>query len=294
MNYSIELLRLASILLIIFSHTRHNIDQGIYYVIFAVIPTYGTAILSIISGFLFSEYSSKKNNLLNKKIKTLLIPFIISNVLIIIIVCLLKVFGYEYINRLSFDLSLITEGLLSLNSEPINPPTYFIRDIFLLFCILAFFKKNYYSLIFILPYLLFGTLFLRMDVILLFVCGWIISTLKIYIYEKQKILINILFLVCFFLIFTKELYILKFFSAILIFILLFNVKIKFYNVGGFSYLLHLYHVPIIVLIHPILLKYFSNDVIIVLLQFFITVFTLYVTHRLLKYYRIGIITGHRL
>ena len=42
----------------------------------------------------------------------------------------------------SFDLSLITEGLLSLSNEPINPPTYFIRDIFLLFCILAFFKKK--------------------------------------------------------------------------------------------------------------------------------------------------------
>ena len=71
MNYSIELLRLMSVILIVFTHTKHNFTGGIFYILFEQIPTYGTAILSIISGFLFSEYSSTKANLLNKKIKTL-------------------------------------------------------------------------------------------------------------------------------------------------------------------------------------------------------------------------------
>ena len=293
MNYSIELLRFISVLLIIFTHTRHNISEGGYYTLFEVIPTYGTAVLSIISGFLYLEYSSTQNNLLNKKIKTLLIPYIISNVLIIGLVYLFKFFGYDFLNRLSFDLSLIINGLFSLNSEPINPPTFFIRDIFLLFCVISLFKKNYFSLIFILPYIVFGTLFLRIDIILLFISGVTISYFKNKVILNKKILMFTLLSICVFLMLIKDFYILKFIFSILIFISLFNIEIKFINIGGFSYLLHLYHSPIIVISYPILSLYFSNDVIMVLLQFFISIIILYIIHKLIKYYNFEIIIGNR-
>ena len=91
----------------------------------------------------------------------------------------------------------------------------------------------------------------------------------------------------------KDFYILKFIFSILIFIYLFNIEIKFINIGGFSYLLHLYHSPIIVISYPILSLYFSNDVIMVLLQFFISIIILYIIHKLIKYYNFEIIIGNR-
>ena len=293
MNNSIELLRFISVLLIIFTHTRHDITEGVYYVLFEVIPTYGTAVLSIISGYLYLEYSSKKNNLLYKKIQTLLIPYIIANISLIISVYLLSFFGYNFLDRLSFDLNLIIEGLFSLSSEPINPPTYFIRDLFLLFCIISLFKKKYLSLIFILPYMVFGTLFLRVDVILLFIVGSIISYFKNKIILNKKVLIFVLLSMCILLVFMKNFHILKFILPILIFISLFNVKIKFINIGGMSYLLHLYHAPVIVVSYSILSLYFSNDVIMVLLQFFISLIILYIVYKILKYYNFNIIIGNR-
>ena len=171
---------------------------------------------------------------------------------------------------------------------PINPPTYFIRDIFLLFCIISLFKKNYLSLIFILPYMVFGTLFLRVDIILLFIVGSVISHFKNRIILNKKILIFVLLLMCTWLAYMKNFHILKFIVSILIFISLFNVKINFINIGGISYLLHLYHAPVIVVSHSILLLCFSNYVIIVLLQFFISLIFIYIQYKILLVYIIQV------
>ena len=293
MNQSIELLRFVSVLLIILTHTRHNITDGVYYMVFEVIPTYGTAILSIISGFLYVEYSAKKNNLLNKKIKSLLIPYIISNLFIIVLVILFNLIDYKILNRLIIDLNLLIDGLFSLNHEPINPPTFFIRDIFLLFCLISLFKQNYLSLIFIIPYLVFGTLFLRIDIILLFVTGSIISYYKNEIILNNKMISLFLLVVCVLLLLIKEFYTLKFIFPILIFIFLFNREIKFINIGGLSYLLHLYHAPIIVISYPILSFYFANDVILVLLQFLLSIFIVYVMYKFINYYNLNIVIGYR-
>jgi hypothetical protein len=51
-------------------------------------------------------------------------------------------FGYNPLNRLSYDFSILTQGLFALNERPINPPTYFITDIFVLFSIIALFTQK--------------------------------------------------------------------------------------------------------------------------------------------------------
>jgi len=261
---------------------------------FEQIPTYGTSILSIISGFLFSEKSITKSNFLSKKIKTLLIPFIISNIIVIALILLVKYLGYNYINRLAFDVSLLTEGLFSLSSEPVNPPTYFIRDIFLLFCVISLFRKNFYALIFILPYLCFGELFLRKDVILLFIIGWNISIYRKYLCTNRLILLTTVILMAIVSYYSQINIALKVFISIFIFILFFDKKINFFKVGGYSYLLHLYHAPIIVIIYPILSIYLSHQLSLVLLQFLITIIIIFIFYVFLKKSNIKVFTGGRL
>ena len=132
-----------------------------------------------------------------------------------------------------------------------------------------------------------------MDVILLFIIGSIISYYKDTIILNKKVLIFVLLCFCMLLIIMRDFYIFKFIFSILIFISLFNVSIKFINIGGMSYLLHLYHAPIIVISYPILSLYFFNNVILVLLQFFISLIILHIIYKILKYYNFNIILGNR-
>ena len=53
MKSSIELIRLLALVLIVFTHTRNNLESGIAYFIVEKIPAFGTAILSIVSGYLY-------------------------------------------------------------------------------------------------------------------------------------------------------------------------------------------------------------------------------------------------
>ncbi len=254
MNPSIELIRLIAVILITFTHTRHDLSSGLLYTIVEKIPTYGTAILSIISGYLYYTVSKDKNNLWLSKIKSLLIPYLIANIGVLLLVLFANyVLGYNSLNRLSYDFRLITEGIFALNSPPINPPTYFIRDIFMVFSVIELLtKRNYYTLIVILPVLIWGTLFLRLDVVLLFGCGCL--------YAYYKPLINHYWLI-FGLILTTALFgwafigWMKFPVALLLFVLMVDWKVNIGRTGRYSYLLHLYHSPIIVISFPIINKY---------------------------------------
>jgi fucose 4-O-acetylase-like acetyltransferase len=55
------------------------------YVFLEQVPLYGTLVLSIISGFLYTEVSAVKPFLLKRKVKSLLIPFLIANFIVIIL-----------------------------------------------------------------------------------------------------------------------------------------------------------------------------------------------------------------
>lgn len=265
MNPSIELIRLIAVILIVFTHTRHDLDSGLAYVIVEGVPTFGTAILSIISGYLYFKVSRKGNNIFQKKIKSLAIPFLIANISVLLLVFLFNyVFGYNALNRLSFDLSIITEGIFTLNEPPINPPTYFIRDIFVIFSIISLFtQREYKSLVVLIPFLLFGTLILRMDVAFLFLIGIVYAMYRTQIKKSTLVILSIILTI------IAGVYIpeyLKFPSSFLLFILMVDLKFKFFNTGRYSYLLHLYHSPIMVVSHPLWSLVIDNPLVNVVAQ----------------------------
>ena len=257
MKPGIELVRLIAVILITFTHTRNNLESGFTYFIVEELPKYGTAILSIISGYLYYTISRHKTGLFDKKIKSLVIPYLIANFSILFLVLIFNYgFGYNPLNRLSYDWSIVLEGLFSLNSPPINPPTYFIRDIFILFSIIALItQKEWKALLVLIPFLLFGKLIIRWDIAFLFVLG------IIYAMVSERLNKNILLSICGLSIVVVVLFFdayLKFPIALFLFMLTVDLKIKYLNTGRFSYLLHLYHSPIMVITYPVI-SYLISD-----------------------------------
>ncbi|TDS49977.1 acyltransferase family protein [Myroides indicus] len=282
MNYSLELIRLIAVILITFTHTKNDFSTGITHFIFEEIPLMGTVILSLISGFLFFKISKNKNGLFQNKVKTLLTPYLFANLIVFGLVLTAQyIFDINFLNRLTFDYTLFTEGLLSLNSPPVNPPTYFIRDIFVVFVLVELIKnKNFYMLLIIIPLMIFGKLFLRIDIPLLFLAGIGIAYFSDFIiaYKKAIILALLILITALFLFQTKEIDTLKYPFSLFLFILIFNQKIKFYNVGAFSYLLHLYHAPFIVILYPILSFFITNAVLNAFMQIVLSIAFVYILY----------------
>lgn len=288
MKPGIELVRLIAVILITFTHTRNNLESGLVHFIIEKLPTYGTAILSIISGYLYYTVSRKKPGLLSKKIKSLAIPYLIANACILGLVLLFNYgFGYNPLNRLTYDWSLIIEGLFSLSSPPINPPTYFIRDIFVTFAVIALFaQKEWKALLIILPFLFFGHLILRWDVVFLFAIGVGYALIEGRI--KKTILIGILSLalVLTFLFVSNYL---KFPLAVLIFLMTVDLNFKFMNTGRYSYLLHLYHSPIMVISFPIIDRVIVNPTLKIVTQIvwaIVMVYILFLASKRISFLRI--------
>lgn len=293
MKSSIEFIRLIAVILIVFTHTRNELENGIAYFIVERIPTFGTAILSIISGYLYFEISRHKPFLFFRKIKSLAIPYLIANISVLILVLIAYyVFGFDTLNRLSFDFSLITEGIFSFNSPPINPPTYFIRDIFIIFSIIALItQKEFKTLFVIIPFLLLGALVLRLDVAFLFLIGILYSKYKNNI-DKKILIITALIISIIVSVFYNDF--LKFPFSFLVFILLINIQLPFLNTGRFSYLLHLYHSPIIVISYPILSSFIENPIIKIVAQILMAIFFVYLLFLITKKYTfLKILSGGR-
>jgi len=293
MKSSIELIRLIAVILIVFTHTRNELEDGIAYFIVERIPTFGTAILSIISGYLYYEISRHKGNLFLKKFKSLAIPYLIANISVLILAVMANyVFGFDTLNRLSFDFSLITEGIFSFNSPPINPPTYFIRDIFIIFSIIALItQKEFKTLFIIIPFVLFGTLILRLDVAFLFLIGVLYSEYKNTI-DKKILTVTVLIISLIIGAFYSDF--LKFPFSFLAFILLINIQFPSLNTGRFSYLLHLYHSPIIVISYPILSSFIENPMLKIFAQILIAIFFVYLLFLITKKYTfLKVLSGGR-
>ena len=292
MNPSIELIRLVCVILITFTHTRNELQSGFSFFIVEQLPLLGTAILSIISGYLYSTVSRKKH-LFSRKVKTLLVPYLMANISVLIVV-LTAVFLLDYnpLNRLCLDRSLFLEGLLSLNSPPINPPTYFIRDIFIIFSIISLItQKELRSLIVLIPLILFGTLIIRFDVVALFIIGMLYGRFK-QLFNKNYFITISAILSILILIYLPE-YI-KFPISFLAFVLIIDVKFNFYNTGRFSYLLHLYHSPIMVISYPVLNLYIDNPFLKIALQILIAILVAYLLFiTTTKYKTLRILSGGR-
>lgn len=281
-------------IIISLTHTRNSFSEGTWeYFVFEELPQIGTVLMGIISGFLFIQVSKNQKKWFPKKIKNLLIPFLLANLLVLVLVLIADLFlGINTLNRLDFTSIIVTDGIFALNAPPINPPTYFIRDLFILYCIISLiFNKNFKTLIFILPVLLFGEIFLKTELPFLFLLGCSLGHFYEIIKKYNRYIVWVLIgiLVFYFVLFSYDILKIKYLISLLIFIIFVNLNIKFYNLGAYSYLYYLYHSPIIVISFPILNKFVNNILYNSLIQILVCIFcsiSFYLLTRKFKYLRI--------
>ena len=293
MKGSFEFARLICVLLLIFTHTRHNYSEGLAYFILEEVPKVGTLILSLISGYLYYSVSRKNKNIFEKKVKSLLIPYLIANISVLSLVVIANfIFEINFLNRLDFNFDLIFEGIIALNSPPINPPTFFIRDIFIIFVLIEIFRnKKYFLLILILPLAIYGELILRYEILYLFVIGLLTAKYSEKLGKSSIILTIVISSLPLFYFDIAEV---KHLVSILFFIGILTINLNFKNVGGFTYLLHLYHSPIIVFVYPIISYYFSNQVVLVICQIILSIIFIYAFYLLTrKVTFLKVISGQR-
>lgn len=291
--YSIEIIRLAAVVLITFTHIRHSFESGFMYVFLEQVPLYGTLILSIISGFLYAEVTSSKPDLLKKKVRSLLIPFLIANILVIIPAFIAHLYRLDLLNRLNFDWRIIYDGLFSISAAPVNPPTYFIRDIFVIFLMIEAIRTRSTLLAAgIILLALFGELLLRYDILALFVGGVLYSRYSKQIQTKKWVFV-IGLIITGILLFYADMHFNRHFFSLALFILLIEWKVKFVNVGGYSYTLHLYHSPIIVVSYPLIHQYFENPYLLVFLQVGVAYSLSYIGYQIIKKLNLRLIIGGR-
>jgi len=293
MKGSFEFARLICVLLLIFTHTRHNYSEGLAYFILEEVPKVGTLILSLISGYLYYSVSRKNKNIFEKKVKSLLIPFLIANISVLSLVVIANfIFEINFLNRLDFNFDLIFEGIIALNSPPINPPTFFIRDIFIIFVLIEIFRnKKYFLLMLIIPLAIYGELILRYEILYLFIIG--LLTAK-YSEKLGKSVIILTIVISSLPLFYFDIAEVKHLVSILFFIGILTINLNFKNVGGFTYLLHLYHSPIIVFVYPIISYYFSNQLVLVIYQIILSIIFIYALYLLTrKITFLKVISGQR-
>lgn len=263
------------------------------YVFLEQVPLYGTLILSIISGFLYAEVTSSKPDLLKKKVRSLLIPFLIANILVIIPAFIAHLYGLDLLNRLTFDWRIIYDGLFSISAAPVNPPTYFIRDIFVIFLMIEAIRTRSILLAAgIILLALFGELLLRYDILALFVGGVLYSRYSNQIQTKKWVFVIGLIITGILLLYA-DIHFNRHFFSLALFILLIEWKVKFVNVGGYSYTLHLYHSPIIVVSYPLIHQYFENPYLLVFLQVGMAYFFCYLGYVLISKMNMRLIIGGR-
>jgi hypothetical protein len=126
---------------------------------------------------------------------------------------------------------------------------------------------------------LIGTLILRLDVAFLFLIGVLYSKYN-YNLNKKILIITTIITSIILSIFYNDF--LKFSLSFLVFILLIDVQFRFFNTGRFSYLLHLYHSPIIVISYPLLSPFIENPIIKIIAQILIALFFVYLLFLITK------------
>ena len=291
MKYNLEFLRFFAVILVTFTHTRNNFTGGWEMLVFEDFPKIGTLVLSVISGYLYSEVTYDRKNLFRDKLKKLYLPYLFANSIVIVLVLLASALGYNFLNRYSIDSKLFTEGLFAFTVPPVNPPTYFIRDLFITFILIDLFKnKNYKVLFVVIPLLIFGKLFIRVDIMLLFAVGVVISKYAAFIKKNYLYLIFLLAISSIIAFIKTPIDVYKYPLAFLFFMIMLQVQIKFYNVGAFTYLLHLYHSPIIVFT-AFFLK-IDNPVLYVIVQILAAISGAFLLYTITRYVKpLKILTG---
>lgn len=294
MKYGIEIARLIAVLLITFNHTEHNLTSGLAYWIFEELPLFGTPLLLLVSGYLFSAISRKKSEpFFTKKIKSLLIPFVMANILVLLPVCFFYfALDINYLDRLSFDYKLITDGIFAINDVPVNPPTYFIRDIFIVFVgVELLLNKNWKMLLILIPLTIFGKLIIRWDIPIIFAIGYFLDAYKEYLEKTWLYGLAILLIIISAL--NDNLH-LNNAVGFLLFLLSLEINVKFIKTGAYTYLLHLYHSPIMVFSYPLLALVIDNEIVNVILQILISMVSIFFLYKLTRWFdSFKILSGFR-
>lgn len=294
MKYGIEIARLIAVLLITFNHTEHNLTSGVAYWVFEELPLFGTPLLLLVCGYLFSAISKKKSEpLFTKKIKSLLIPFVMANVLVLLPVCFFYfVLDINYLDRLSFDYKLITDGIFAINDVPVNPPTYFIRDIFIVFVTVELILyKNWKMLLILVPLMIFGQLIIRWDIPIIFTIGYLLDNYKAYLKKQWLYGVAIVLII---LSVVNDNFQLNNAVGFLLFLISLEINVKFIKTGAYTYLLHLYHSPIMVFSYPLLALVIDNEVVNVVLQILISMISIFFLYKLTRWFdSLKILSGFR-
>lgn len=132
---------------------------------------------------------------------------------------------------------------------------------------------------------------LRLDVAFLFLIGCLYAMFGERLKKKVLVIITVIITALIGIFFTTYL---KFPSAFLIFILLIDLKFKFFNTGKFSYLLHLYHSPIIVISYPLLSLYIEHPLLKITAQIVTALIVVYGLFLITKRFKfLKILTGGR-
>ena len=115
----IDVTKGIGILLVILGH--NNFSQSFL----SVIHTFNMPLFFFISGYLFhySKYKQNPNGFISQKFKRLVVPYFITNIIILCTFTMLSFFKLYSFNGNSPIKSLI--GILYGNGAPLNPPTIF-------------------------------------------------------------------------------------------------------------------------------------------------------------------------
>jgi len=214
----IDFARLALILLIVILHFRISPEAtpSTSPYIFTIHDTLKNSLLltavpllSIMSGYIFfarQAYLQKLKTLKNKT-RTILIPFLIFNLSLVIIVFIAQKNGFAMENRIILvngDLNTWLNAMFALNGQPVNYPLHFLRDLLVVFIFAIFLGKGFarfpwvaIALCIIVASLnLDGRLILRDDVFLCFAVGGFLAVIGADIgwFEKRTLILPLLIL----------------------------------------------------------------------------------------------------
>ena len=290
-SHPVELIRILGVTLITFTHIRHNFTSGPVFWLFEVIPPYGTLMLSVVSGYLFAQHD-RGGKILGKKIKSLLIPYAIANGVVILAVVLAHMAGFEFLDRLSYDYTLLTEGFLSLHHPPVNPPTYFIRDLFVTFCLIALMRREWMSLWFIMPLAIFGHLLLRYDIALLFAGGYLYGAVPAKKMSAPYAAIGGLIIAGSLALLLPEVWH-RHLVAFVLFAGILQLPTRIGRAGGYTYMLHLYHCPVALVIFALLQPFTSNDLLLASAQIVGAYASAYIMLWMVRKWNLSVVVGGR-
>ena len=132
---------------------------------------------------------------------------------------------------------------------------------------------------------------MRYEILALFIVGIMISK---YLNNKTRKYFQLVLLILLPLSYYFYGPIMKHLISIFIFVSIININVKFFNVGGYTYLLHLYHSPVIVFIYPLLSNYISDTYMLVILQIILSISTVYLLFLITRKFTVlKILSGQR-